>query len=963
MTSFGALINKSLGNAPKEELTSVTPTAAKKEEKKGGWLDAYTVPEPDPRDLMTKEEKQRLDLKACPAWTKLAEGLMHTITEDDVKTIFEILDLDSDGTLSREEIMGAFHNVAGDDDDGVCDTLDKILNTTDVDDNAIDCEDLRQAIRLGHENHAKEMTLKLQGHDPAEGDWIWRDKLIEYLKMRKEMYENCKSLPVTLFFFVLFFYLASGHLMQKELHLLNTSISGDLNINDDRLADGFPETAKVIVHNQIRKPFVASYNQIIGGWRVSKILPDTEPQGPLCALPIQEYFSKRMSGDFEPMEPKTCEPNWGNKTTAWMLWALKSEDSLAHLGERAFWGEANKGWPDFATSPAVEGIHIDGVTYNEQMSMYTVIHYSINILPSGYVKVSKKIESIIAHPAWLTINEDIKHEDKRGLVMVGIVYVILFVLVGMGEFLEYIQFVCTYGPLRGTRLYVNFWNFIDWSNIIMVGLIMVYYFYCVHLTSGFNALVTGVKQLDPTVEYTLPGLEYALNSTVVSYTAQLNQIVQQGEVLVAAYFDLKWYISVFSIFSALRFFKAFRANPRLNCVTQTLVRSFPDLSHFMLVFLSLLMAFVLIGHLLFGSRIEDFSTTAKAVNTCFLFLLCYAFDPLAPEMYEHGGVLGFIWAWSFNIGMVLLLLNMVLAIVFDVYSEVKSGVGDAPSLAQQTTEVLQEIRGRGAKRRQMLASVQDHVMAKGEAEFEATGERNIDNPMDGDWQKAGEEVLCATIYGSSLIWATGDTIPLELNAKGTEAGFKTAAGNFVTMKLDAQDPERPILIFAGGDIWEKCADQSPQFTSKKKKQKSFKHKGDWSENDLLAALDAHHAHPGEIVSGSTLAKAVEANLIQEKQLEGIIQSALASSAEDAANQEVSLSDSIRLVCRIDTNVRSAVRLKQNQPSEELSQEEEKDIAEAEERMTQLETALGTINAQLDRIIGGRMRPNPATMKM
>jgi len=181
----------------------------------------------------------------------------------------------------------------------------------------------------------------------------------------------------------------------------------------------------------------------------------------------------------------------------------------------------------------------------------------------------------------------------------------------------------------------------------------------------------------------------------------------------------------------------------------------------------------------------------------------------------------------------------------------------------------------------------------------------------------------------------------------------------VTFKLNKEDPENPLLVFAQGDIWEKCKDQATSFSAKSLKvgkknkgPKSFKKTGNWTENDLLAALDAHHAHAAEIVSGASLAKQLEANLIQEKQLAGIVESAKASIEAAADQQEVSLSDSIRLVCRIDTNVRSAVRLKQ-MPKEEISPEQEKDIADAEERMKQLEIALGTINAQIDRILSGR----------
>eukprot|EP00746_Dinoflagellata_sp_MGD_P160830 gnl/MRDRNA2_/MRDRNA2_87758_c0_seq1.p1 gnl/MRDRNA2_/MRDRNA2_87758_c0~~gnl/MRDRNA2_/MRDRNA2_87758_c0_seq1.p1 ORF type:complete len:973 (+),score=197.50 gnl/MRDRNA2_/MRDRNA2_87758_c0_seq1:148-3066(+) len=968
--SFGALVTSKLGNAPKVDeaaMASITP-AAKNEDSRANWLSQYAQEEEE--EQLTPLEKQRRDLVETVAWKKLSNEQTHTITEDEMEALFDVMDINKDGSVSEDEVLAAFRNVAGTSDQTahIIELLEEILKTTDfADDQPIDMEDLRQALRLGCEDHAKAMTLKLQGHDPAQGHWIWRDKLLEYLVTRKEMYENCKSLPVTLVFFILFFYLASSHLRTKELNILNNSVGGSFSLygkslDMDKMANFFPDSAKDFVSDQVRTTNLANYNQLLGGFRVSKMLPDTEADGPLCSYQLGDYLAERFSGKSHSMEPEICEPGWGNQSS-WLLWALNNEDAFSFLQTE----KGNNGWPFFASKPAVEGVNIDAVTYNSKMSMYTVVHMSINILPSGYVKAKQDIESIVAHPAWLSISEDLKDEEKRTMMFVGVIFIIMFVLVALGETLEYLQLICSYGFIRGTSKYIDFWNFIDWMNIWMVAVIMINYFYCVHVTSGLNFLVSSTTQLDQNVEYTLGGLEYALNTTAIDYTGQLNQIVHQGDRLVSAYFDLKYYISIFAFFSALRFFKAFRANPRLNCVTQTLVRSFPDLAHFMLVFLALLLAFVLIGHLLFGSRLEDFSTPGKAVNTCFLFLLCYAFDPLAPEMYEHGGVLGTIWAWAFNIGMVLLLLNMVLAIVFDVYTEVKSGVGDAPSLYQQTMEVIDEVTSAAAKRKQMLADVAEQVskVEGGEAFYEKEGiKRSKESPMDGDWKQQGTEEKCATIYGADMFWASGEPVQLTLASNGTSAAFTNAGGGLVHFKLNTEDPERPIIVFDQGDIWEKCEEpEDPSSKSKKKskKPKSLKQKSDWSENDLLYAFDVHNAHPGEIVSGQSLGKELECTLIQEKQLQQIIDAAIEASPEDAMTQEVSLADSIRLVCRIDANIRSAVRMCQ-EPKEELSKEEEKDIRDAEERMKQIEMALGTINTQLDRILTTKTIPSKP-MKM
>merc|ERR550537_1194040 len=59
-----------------------------------------------------------------------------------------------------------------------------------------------------------------------------------------------------------------------------------------------------------------------------------------------------------------------------------------------------------------------------------------------------------------------------------------------------------------------------------------------------------------------------------------------------------------------------------------------------------------------------------------------------------------LWVHGFIIVMQLLLVNMILVIVFDVYAEVKGGVSDAPTLYEQAKEMLEE-----RKQRNKMASI------------------------------------------------------------------------------------------------------------------------------------------------------------------------------------------------------------------------------------------------------------------
>merc|ERR1740121_3419640 len=100
--------------------------------------------------------------------------------------------------------------------------------------------------------------------------------------------------------------------------------------------------------------------------------------------------------------------------------------------------------------------------------------------------------------------------------------------------------------------------------------------------------------------------------------------------------------------------------------------------HFLVVFLPTFMAYVISGNLLFGRRIQDFSTIQASTGTCFRIVVENEFE--WEQLSEEHFVTSAIWVWSFLIVVVLIMLNMVLAIMLDVYNEVRQAVDSADSV-------------------------------------------------------------------------------------------------------------------------------------------------------------------------------------------------------------------------------------------------------------------------------------------
>merc|ERR1712032_375271 len=134
----------------------------------------------------------------------------------------------------------------------------------------------------------------------------------------------------------------------------------------------------------------------------------------------------------------------------------------------------------------------------------------------------------------------------------------------------------------------------------------------------------------------------------------------------------------------LRLFKSFTAQPKLALVTRTLARAGPDLFHFMIVFVSVFVTFMICGIVLFGREVRSFTNSTRAFMSCLRIILG---DVDWDELSAIGRTEASIWLWLFIIVMVLLMLNMILAIIIDNYSDVKQELGVSETLLEEAYQI------------------------------------------------------------------------------------------------------------------------------------------------------------------------------------------------------------------------------------------------------------------------------------
>jgi len=153
-----------------------------------------------------------------------------------------------------------------------------------------------------------------------------------------------------------------------------------------------------------------------------------------------------------------------------------------------------------------------------------------------------------------------------------------------------------------------------------------------------------------------------------------------------------WYRLLITYMNIMLMFQCFLVlefQPRLAVVIATLKATSIDLAHFLVVFIPTFLAYAIAGMCIFGRRVPEFQSLERAVGTCFKIAIESEFDwnTLASEDW----VTTASWVWTFMLLIVLLMLNMVLAIIMDVYTEVRTAAGNSETVWENIKFVIKRL--------------------------------------------------------------------------------------------------------------------------------------------------------------------------------------------------------------------------------------------------------------------------------
>jgi len=184
--------------------------------------------------------------------------------------------------------------------------------------------------------------------------------------------------------------------------------------------------------------------------------------------------------------------------------------------------------------------------------------------------------------------------------------------------------------------------------------------------------------------------------------------------------NLGFAFAVFPFIIGMRFFKVFSLQPRLGMVTATLSSSMVDIAHFGVVFSSIYLVFVTSAMVLFGQDLENFANFGRATMSVFRMMLGdYDWDELIRVGRQQTAIWFFLFTWLVN----LVMLNMLLAIIMDVYTEVKAKIeADAETMWSQVAEMYSRWwavkKGRQVAMSTILEALQKHYPDGEEVEDE-----------------------------------------------------------------------------------------------------------------------------------------------------------------------------------------------------------------------------------------------------
>eukprot|EP00928_Gymnodinium_smaydae_P045266 TRINITY_DN30195_c0_g1_i1.p1 TRINITY_DN30195_c0_g1~~TRINITY_DN30195_c0_g1_i1.p1 ORF type:complete len:1121 (+),score=241.06 TRINITY_DN30195_c0_g1_i1:31-3393(+) len=584
-----------------------------------------------------------------------------------------------------------------------------------------------------------------------------RHLIIQHLDDEIEESDACKGLPFTLLLVVAYSAMVILHMDAPVLRAVEESVTADItdnanfawdshyighkDVNDvNSIADFwsflnkgiFPlaftrervwseelltlnfTSKEPVIHP---KPFdsrewgmITRYNRIVGGIRMrqerSTHLEECEIAPELGDFSAAPCLGAAHGYALDP-ELDTARITVADESMTEWFW---THEDLEQTTKKLRTLEAAR-WLSVETSKVEIGVPV----FNAEYGVHTLITVNLFFSPGGHIW--KHIIPQSCYANW--------YFNPMTYMWDGIFFLsILWIVVN--EVKELCGIVKHHGCFAIFSKYLSFFNVLDWVSVITGTAIMVMWIINLMSTEELNAAAKQVGELRPV------GADVQDLPEARAYMDLLETTVNNVTIIQRA-------MAVYPLVVVFRLLKAFHAQPRMALVTLTLQESFTDLGHFMVVFLCMFASFTISGMVLFGREVEELANPFRGILFCFR-LLIGDFDYKALAL--AGRYLAGVWVSIFLTLMSLLMMNILMAIVMDSYTNVKERTGNAETLVEETKQLIsrtyEHYRGRYVPLEYVLKGVkgdfkQRPVRRSKSRENVDSGEEEDDADEDDAW--------------------------------------------------------------------------------------------------------------------------------------------------------------------------------------------------------------------------------------
>lgn len=130
-----------------------------------------------------------------------------------------------------------------------------------------------------------------------------------------------------------------------------------------------------------------------------------------------------------------------------------------------------------------------------------------------------------------------------------------------------------------------------------------------------------------------------------------------------------------TIFLSVKVFDYFNKSRQMSLLSNTLYRAREDTIYFIVIFVVLMLGFVGMAYVSFGTQLSGYHTVGDAIRMCFQITIG---EFTYEELWRTNPTMAILFFFPFNVLFVFILTNIFLAIINQTYHEASSHAKDEP---------------------------------------------------------------------------------------------------------------------------------------------------------------------------------------------------------------------------------------------------------------------------------------------